>query len=71
MTEFELPFVDAQKGRNGRVRYWYFRRSGRRWRLPGEPLSHAFMEEYRRLCAATVPAPLEAPRPNPRVRLAP
>jgi hypothetical protein len=62
MTEFELPFVDAQRGRDGRVRYWYFRRGGRRWRLPGEPLSEAFMVEYRRLCTATERAPAAKPR---------
>jgi nicotinamidase-related amidase len=28
MTEFELPFVDAQKSRDGKVAYWYFRRGG-------------------------------------------
>ena len=28
MTEFELAYVDAQRGRDGRVRYWYFRRGG-------------------------------------------
>ena len=37
MVGVELRFVDAQRGRDGRVRYWYFRRNGRRWRLPGEP----------------------------------
>ena len=55
MTEFDLPYVNAQRSRDGRIRYWYFRRSGRRWRLPGDPLSDAFMAEYRRLLAATEP----------------
>jgi integrase len=53
MTKFELPFVDAQRGRDGAVKYWYFRRSGRRWRLPGTPLSVEFMEAYQRLVAET------------------
>jgi enterobacteria phage integrase len=56
MTNFELPFVDAQRGRDGLVRYWYFRRNGRRWRLPGSPLSDEFMAEYHRLVAETIPA---------------
>src|SRR5262245_2851055 len=53
MTEFDLPYVNAQRGRDGRVLYFYFRRNGRRWRLPGPPLSEEFMAEYRRLRAAT------------------
>ena len=53
MTNFELPFVDAQRGRDGMVKYWYFRRNGRRWRLPGTPLSEEFMREYRRLVVKT------------------
>ena len=56
MTEFDLPFVNEQRGRGGVVRYWYFRRNGRRWRLPGSPLSDEFMQEYRRLVAETEPA---------------
>jgi integrase len=55
MTQFELPYVNAQRIRDGRIAYWYFRRGGRRWRLPGEPLSKEFMAEYRRLLAATEP----------------
>jgi integrase len=38
------------------MRYWYFRRGGRRWSLPGDPMSPEFMAEYRRLVAATGPA---------------
>jgi hypothetical protein len=53
VTEFELPFVNAQRGRDGLVRYWYFRRGGRRWRLPGTPLSAEFMQEYWRLRGET------------------
>ena len=38
MAGGELRFIDAQRGRDGdRERYWYFRRNGRRWRLPGNP----------------------------------
>jgi hypothetical protein len=56
MTELDLPYVNPQRDRNGRIRYWYFRRVGRRWRLPGDPLSELFMAEYRRLLAATTPS---------------
>src|SRR5262245_20584428 len=58
MSEFDLPYVKPERDRKGRLRYWYFRRNGRRWRLPSQPLSEAFMVEYRRLVAATEP-------PNP------
>jgi site-specific recombinase XerD len=53
MTYLKLPFVDAQRGRDGRKHYWYFRRNGSRWRLPGEPMSEAFTAEYHRLKAMT------------------
>ena len=53
MTQVELRYVKAERSRDGQVRYWYFRRSGRRWRLPGEPMSVEFMAEYQRLVAAT------------------
>jgi hypothetical protein len=49
MTKFKLRFVDVQRGRDGRARYYYFRRGGRRWLLRGEPLSAEFMAEYHRL----------------------
>jgi len=62
MIKFEMPFVERGKGRDGRVRYWYFRRNGRRWRLPGTPLSEVFMEAHRRLVALTEPSPGAAPR---------
>jgi integrase len=55
MTRVELPYVNAQRDRDGRPKYWYFRRNGRRWRLPGEPFSAAFMAEYQRLLAVTGP----------------
>jgi integrase len=51
MTDFELTHINVQRDRSRRVRYYYFRRNGRRWRLPGEPLSEEFMAEYRRLLA--------------------
>ena len=53
--DLKLDFVDAQRDRHGRVRYWYFRRTGRRWRLPGEPGSPEFMAAYWRFHAATEP----------------
>src|SRR6516225_6728690 len=53
MTQVELRYVDPQRGRDGRVQYWYFRRNGRRWKLPGTPLSVEFMEAYRDLIAET------------------
>jgi integrase len=56
MVALELAFVNVQRDRNGRIKYYYFRRAGRRWRLPGEPLSQEFMEEYRRLLKATEPS---------------
>jgi integrase len=66
MTEFDLPFVDTQRGRDGRVRYYYFRRAGRRWRLPGTPLSAEFMAEYHRLIEATEPIrETQGPRSEP------
>jgi integrase len=44
------------RDRHGIVKYYYFRRNGRRWRLPGEPTSEEFQAEYRALVAATEPA---------------
>lgn len=61
MVTFELRYVDAQRDRQGRVQYYYFRRAGRRWRLPGVPLSEEFMEEYRRLVTVTEPSAAEPP----------
>ena len=49
MADVELEFLNVQRGRDGRPAYYYFRRNGRRWRLPGELLSEEFMVEYRRL----------------------
>ncbi len=65
MVGFDLKYVDEQRDRNGRVQYWYFRRNGRRWRLPGKPLSKEFMAEYRRLLEATEPAAPTERRPHP------
>ena len=64
MTRFDLKYVDKQKDRRGRGAYYYFRRSGRRWELPGEPLSEEFMTEYRRLLEATAPRANDAPACN-------
>ena len=60
MTKVDLPYINVQRGRDGRVRHWYFRRHGHRWALPGEPLSWAFMEEYQRLLTET-----DKPAANP------
>ena len=55
MGNVELRYVKTERDRQGRVRYRYFRRNGRRWRLPAEPTSAAFMAEYQRLLASTHP----------------
>jgi len=65
VTEFKLQFVDAQRDRQGRVRFYYFRRRGRRWPLPGEPLSEEFMARYRQLLAATEPVVAGSKRTRP------
>jgi integrase len=67
MAKVELPFLDKQKDRNGKVTHWYFRRGGRRWPLRGEPGSPEFMEDYWRLRAATttMPAPSGKSRAYP------
>lgn len=49
----DLPYIKSQRDRQGRVRYWYFRRNGRGWRLPGEPGSAEFAAEWARLKAET------------------
>jgi integrase len=62
----DLKYVKPERGRDGAARYWYFRRGGRRWRLPGEPLSDPFMEAYRRLLDSTGPrTSLEQPGQYP------
>jgi hypothetical protein len=45
MADIELEFVNVQKDRHGRPKYQYFRRNGRRWELPEEPLSEEYMAE--------------------------
>ena len=67
MGTIDLDFIDVQRGRDGRVRYHYFRRNGRRWRLPGSPGSPEFLAEYHRLVTATdsaKPAPQQGYRPD-------
>lgn len=49
----DLPYCKPERDRQGRIAYFYFRRHGRRWRLPGEPLSEAWLAEYSRLKAET------------------
>ena len=62
MVKVELPFVDVRRDRRGRDTYYYFRRNGRLWRLPGEPSSPEFTTEYQRLKTLTDAEPSsEAP----------
>src|SRR5262245_65092459 len=53
MTIVKVPYVDAKKDRKEHVRYWFFRRNGRWWRLPGDPFSEEFAVEYQRLLKLT------------------
>ena len=57
MAEVEFAYVNIQRDRAGKPTYAYFRRHGRRWRLPGpwpqDPLSEEFLTEYHRLLAET------------------
>jgi integrase len=55
VTTINLPYLDPQRGRDGRVAHWYFRRGGRRWPLPGDPASPEFAVEYQRLLQLTEP----------------
>jgi integrase len=50
-----LPYIKPERNRQGRITYWYFRRAGRRWRLPGEHGSAEFLAAYARLKEATEP----------------
>jgi hypothetical protein len=65
MTSIKLPYVEVKRNRQGKPTYWYFRRNGGRWPLPGEPLSEEFAAEYKRLMALTdaeatsVPGPID------------
>jgi integrase len=65
VAKVDLKYVDVQRDRAGRVVFHYFRRNGRRWRLPGEPTSEAFMAEYHRLLAETAPRKASTPAANP------
>ena len=65
MARVELRFVKPERDRHGRIRYWYFRRNGRRWPLPGEPWSDEFMAEYQRLLVETEPAKPNIERQHP------
>lgn len=53
MVNVDLPFVDIRRDRNGRPKYYYFRRNGRLWPLPADPSSSEWMAEYQRLKAMT------------------
>jgi len=59
MVSVELPFLEPKSDRQGIVRYWYFRRHRRYWKLPGEPGSGAFIAEYNRLLAETAPTAVQ------------
>jgi hypothetical protein len=63
MGEIELEYLDKQRDRHGRVRYCYFRRNGRRWKLPAAPGSPEFMEAYHRALAETAPGKPREPHP--------
>ena len=52
MVELTLRYVDAQRDREGKVKYYHFRRCGIRHKLPGEPFSEQFMAVYQTLLAA-------------------
>lgn len=64
VAKVDLKFVDVQRDRSGRVAFHYFRRNGRRWRLPGSPGDEAFMQEYGRLLHATAPRKTPGPAPD-------
>lgn len=51
----KLKYVKMARGRNGCGSYWYFRRNGRHWRLPGAPGTVEFSHEYQRLLDTTRP----------------
>jgi integrase len=66
MASVKLPYIEVQRDRNGKPIYWYFRRNGRRWKLPGQPLTEEFATEYQHLktytdglTAASVEAPID------------
>lgn len=45
LGSLDLPYAQPVKNRHGRI-YWYYRRAGRRVRLPGEPGSPEWMAVY-------------------------
>src|SRR3954470_630078 len=49
MADVPLKYVDAQRDRRGRLKYYYFRRGGVRHRLPDEPGTVEFAETYQAL----------------------
>lgn len=51
----ELKYVDVRKDRNGKVKYYYFRRHKVRSTLPGEPGSPEFADAYQSLISASDP----------------
>jgi len=57
----QLRYVKYQLDRRGHQSYWYFRRNGRMWRLPGIPHSPEFMEAYYLREAETDPKKAEPP----------
>ena len=56
MTTFKLRYVDRFRDRHGKVRYYFRRKHGPRFLLPGEPDSPEFIEAYRE--AKSVPPPV-------------
>jgi integrase len=58
------PYVKPERDRQGRITYYYFRRHGQRWRLPGKPHSAEFAAEWARLKAKTDPGPKPADAPQ-------
>lgn len=61
MVSVELDYLSAKRDRHGRVAYWYFRRDGQFWRLPGKPGDAEFLAEYNRLLRET--EPVAKPKP--------
>jgi integrase len=52
VVKVKLNYVDAQRDRDGRIKYWYFRRAGVRQKLPGDPGSEEFAATYQALLSA-------------------
>lgn len=51
MADVTLRYVEIKRDRHGDLKYYYFRRNGRRFRLPGPLLSSEFMAAYSALLA--------------------